>query len=283
MRLAIASGKGGTGKTTLAVNLALKASRSMKTVLADLDVEEPNGAIFIGGELKEEKTTYRYTPDWDQKNCTLCGKCTSWCAYNALIKLGDIILVMPNLCHSCYACSELCPDSALPMVPGPLGTIRRFTREKLEFTESRLVIGLEQAAPLIGQSLNYLDENFKDFDLQILDSPPGTACSMVEAVRSADFVILVTEPTPFGLHDLKLAVKTVRQLKLPFAVVINRDGIGNDELDKYLKAEGIEIWARIPHQREIAELYSRGELLFEKVKEVDHALDEVLKKLEELS
>ncbi len=282
MRLAIASGKGGTGKTTLAVNLALKASTMMKTVLADLDVEEPNGAIFVGGELQNEKTVYRHTPDWDQEKCTLCGKCTSWCAYNALIKLGDIILVMPNLCHSCYACSELCPDNALPMVASPLGTIKQYQRDELHFTESRLVIGLEQAAPLIGQSLNYLDENYNDYDLQILDSPPGTACSMLEAVRSADFVILVTEPTPFGLHDLKLAVETVRQLKLPFAVVINRDGIGNDDLDKYLKAEGIDIWARIPHQREIAELYSRGEILYDKVPVVDSALDEILKKMEEL-
>ncbi len=283
MRLAIASGKGGTGKTTLAVNLALKASGTMKTVLADLDVEEPNGSIFIGGETVDEKQVYRYTPAWDQKSCSLCGKCTSWCAYNALIKLGEIILVMPNLCHSCYACSELCPDGALPMEASPLGTIRHFSRGKLDFTESKLNIGLEQAAPLIKHSLNYLDENFKDYDLQILDSPPGTACSMMEAVRSADYVILVTEPTPFGLHDLKLAVETVRQLELPFAVVINRDGIGNDELDRYLKAEEIAVWARIPHQREIAELYSRGEILFDKVAAVDDALTEILQRLEGLS
>lgn len=275
MKLAIASGKGGTGKTTLAVNLAIKASKIMDTALIDLDVEEPNGVIFIKGKLIEEKPVFRYVPQWIQDKCSLCGKCSTWCAYNALIKLGDIILVMPNLCHSCFACSELCPEGALLMKEDSLGKISYFQKDALHFIESRIDIGLEQAAPLIGQGLDYLEENFGNFQLKIIDSPPGTACSMVAAVKTADFVLLVTEPTPFGLHDLKLAIETVRQLSLPFGVVINRDGIGNDELRNYLRNENIPIIASIPHKREIAETYSRGELLT-KIPEVDRALDEIL-------
>jgi MinD superfamily P-loop ATPase len=276
MRLAIASGKGGTGKTTLAVNLAMKAKEKQSCLLVDLDVEEPNGGIFVQGDLVAEHEARRAIPDWDAAACTLCGKCPSWCLYNALIKLGDTILVMPNLCHSCYACSEMCPASALAMKPDSLGTITHRRFEGLDFVESRLEIGLEQASPLISQSLAYIDEHLEKHDLQILDSPPGTACAMVSAVKQADFVILISEPTPFGLHDLKLAVQTVRELGIPFGAVINRDGIGNDEIYGYLKEEKIPLLAKIPHQRRIAELYSQGAMLYKEIAEIDEALEDIL-------
>jgi len=256
MRIAIASGKGGTGKTTLAVNLALKAAETMSTMLIDLDVEEPNGGIFIQAEEYNHQEVTRAIPVWDQKACNLCGQCSTWCRYNAIIKLGDTIMVMPQLCHSCYACSELCPMQALPMQEQALGVIKHFKLGQLDFIESKLNVGLEQASPLIAQSLNYVDEHFADVSLQILDSPPGTACAMVSAVKTADYVILISEPTPFG--------------------VINRDGIGNNDIYEYLNQEQIPLLAKIPHQREIAELYSRGEILYRKIPAIDQALTQIL-------
>jgi len=276
MRVAIASGKGGTGKTTLAVNLATKAAETKSTVLVDLDVEEPNGALFIGGTPIAEHNAKRAIPNWDNVQCTLCGKCTSWCKFNALLKLGEMILVMPNLCHSCFACSELCPVDALPMQDESLGRISHFRKDKLDFVESRLDIGLEQASPLIGQTLSYIDSHLPGRELQILDSPPGTACAMVSAVKNADYVILISEPTPFGLHDLRLAVETIRQLKIPFGVVINRDGIGNDDIYQYLADEEIKLIAKIPHLRRIAELYSQGAMLYQEVPQFDAALTKIL-------
>jgi MinD superfamily P-loop ATPase len=279
MRVAIASGKGGTGKTTLAVNLALLAAQDSPVLLMDLDVEEPNGGIFIQGELQSETQVYRQVPLWNQEACTLCGKCTVWCAYNALLRLGDTILVMPNMCHSCYACSELCPVQALPMQPESLGRIRHSQIGKLHFVESRLDVGLEQASPLIAQSLDFAKQHFSELPLQILDSPPGTACAMVSAVKTADYVVLISEPTPFGVHDLRLAVETVRQLGLPFGVVVNRDGIGNDEIYRYLEEEKIELLAKIPHQRQIAEIYSEGGILYSKIPELKNALEAVLRRI----
>ncbi len=283
MRIAIASGKGGTGKTTLAVNLALKAAETQTTLLMDLDVEEPNGGIFIQADDADVHKVMRAIPSWDPGACNLCGKCISWCKFNALIKLGEMILVMPPLCHSCYACSELCPMQALPMEQQSLGEIRHLKLGNLDFTESKLDVGLEQSAPLIDKTLKFADEHFAGKELQILDSPPGTACAMVSAVKTVDYVILISEPTPFGLFDLTLAVETVRQLGLPFSVVINRDGIGNNDIYKYLEDEGIPLLAKIPHQREIAEMYSRGEILYKKVPAVDEALDKILSTIRSLS
>lgn len=283
MRLAIASGKGGTGKTTLAVNLAKHLSVRQDALLVDLDVEEPNGAIFIQGDETGLSEVKRWVPDWDQQKCTLCGKCTNWCRYNALLRLGDTILVLPELCHSCHACSELCPQSALPMRDLPLGKMRTLRSGKLDFVESRLEIGVEQASPLISRTLKHIDERFSSKALQILDCPPGTSCAMVSATRTADFAILVTEPTPFGLYDLSLAVDTLRHLKVPFAVVVNRSGDHDLELQNYCATERIPIWTSIPERREIAGLYSEGRLLFDTVPEVMTALAEIEAQLERLS
>ncbi len=262
MRIAIASGKGGTGKTTLAVNLAMYAAETEETLLLDLDVEEPNSSLFVKGELIKEIQMDRAVPEWEQKACTLCGKCVSVCRFKAILKLGDRIMVLPELCHSCFACSELCPVSALPMQRKPLGVMREFTKGKLRFFESKLEIGVEQASPLIKQSLDYVDREVSGSKNQFLDCPPGTACSMISATKTADYVILITEPTPFGLHDLSLAVKTMRQLEKPIGVVVNRVGIGNEDVFSYCRDEQIDVIGTINNSRDLAELYSRGELLY---------------------
>ncbi len=275
LKVAIASGKGGTGKTTLATNLASVLSGTYKTVLADLDVEEPDSGLFIKGFLLKEETRYKLVPGWDEKKCTLCGVCQEVCNFNALMQMAGEILVFPQLCHSCHACSELCPESALPMKKQRIGTISHFRNGKMEFTESRLDVGQEQAVPLISQSLKYLEKTFSDVEFILLDSPPGTSCPVIEVAREADFVILVTEPTPFGLHDLKLAVDTMKEIRKRFAVVVNRSGSGSDEVYKYCRDENIAVIASIPDNRKIAELYARGELLLEKIPELKVSLENI--------
>jgi len=206
MKIAIASGKGGTGKTTISTNLASYIARKKKVILADLDVEEPNSGLFVNGRLIRKEDKFKQVPKWIEDNCTLCGNCQEVCNFNAVIQLGPTILVFPQLCHGCFACSELCPSSALPMVPQKMGELQHFENGKLNFVESRLEIGQEQATQLISQTNKYIDEHFSDNIVKIYDAPPGTSCPVIEATKDADFVILVTEPTPFGLHDLKLAV-----------------------------------------------------------------------------
>ncbi|MFO7829548.1 MAG: ATP-binding protein [Bacteroidales bacterium] len=272
MKIAIASGKGGTGKTTLSANLAAFLSETEFVVLADLDVEEPNSGLFIHGILEHEEVKYKMIPQWNSETCTLCGECQKNCNFHAVIQLGPQILVFPELCHSCYACSELCPTSSLPMVKQRMGELKQFSENNLSFIESRLDIGQEQAVPLIGQTIQYIKEKFPDNTLKIYDAPPGTSCPVIEATKDADFIILITEPTPFGLHDLKLAVETVQELNKPFAVVVNRYGLGDDKVLDYCKENEIPIIAKIPNQREIAEIYSRGELIYKQVPEFKEEL-----------
>ncbi|WP_319477797.1 ATP-binding protein [Marispirochaeta aestuarii] len=275
MKIAIASGKGGTGKTTLSVNLASYLAQKRPVVLTDLDVEEPNSGLFLHGRLEDSREMHRMVPSWESNNCTLCGLCQQVCNFNAVIKMGDRVMVFPELCHGCYACSELCPAGSLPMVPVKMGEIRRYRVDGVDFIDSRLDIGQEQAVPLIAQTLNYVDECFPEDVCKIYDSPPGTSCPVIEAVKDADCVLLVTEPTPFGLNDLKLAVETVRGLKKRFAVVINREGLGNADVRSFCTAQKIDIIAGFPNRREIAEKYSRGELLYQDLPEVARELERI--------
>ena len=275
-KLAIASGKGGTGKTTLSTNLAAYIAEREEVVLVDLDVEEPNSGLFFDGTLVHEEDNHNMTPNWDASKCTLCGLCQEVCNFNAIIKLGTSIMVYPKLCHSCYACSELCPVSALPMEPTKIGVLRDFQCGKLHYVESRLNIGEEQAVSSIAKTKKYVAEKYPHVSMAIFDSPPGTSCPVLEATKDADYVILVTEPTPFGFHDLKLAVETMQELNKPFGVVVNRYGIGNDEVVNYCKAEGIDILAKIPNSRQIAELYSKGHLIYPAFLEVKNALSSIL-------
>lgn len=272
-KLAIASGKGGTGKTTLATNLSAMIAEREEVVLVDLDVEEPNSGLFFSGELIHEENNESMIPLWDEHPCTFCGICQQVCNYHAVMQLGKSIIVFQELCHSCYACSELCPAGALPMVPRKTGILRDFQTGNLHFIESRLDIGEEQAVPSIAKAKQYCLDNYGHIGMVIFDSPPGTSCPMIEATKDADLVILVTEPTPFGLHDLTLAVETVRMLNKRFGVVINRDGIGDDAVIHYCQQETIPIVAKIPNNRKIAELYSSGKLIYREIPEVREALD----------
>lgn len=272
MKIAIASGKGGTGKTTLATNLTAFIAETEKIVLADLDVEEPNSGLFLNGKLISEEIKYKMIPEWDENSCTLCGLCQKNCNFHAVIQLASQILVFPELCHSCFACSELCPVGALPMVKKRMGMLKQFETENFSFIESRLDIGQEQAVPLIGQTIEYIDTVFSSDILKIFDSPPGTSCPVIETTKNADLVILVTEPTPFGFHDLKLAIETMIKLGKPFGVVINRFGIGNNDVLDYCKNNNIPILAKIPNSRKVAELYSQGKLIYTDVPEVKNQL-----------
>ena len=275
MKIAIASGKGGTGKTTLSTNLALFLSEEMEVVLTDLDVEEPNSSLFLKGELVKKEDKFKMIPEWIEDKCDACGICQSVCKYNAVLQFGDFISVLPELCHSCYACSELCPQDALPMVQKKMGELTHKSSGQLSFVESRLVIGEEQAVPLIKQTNKYIKQNFPNAKVQIFDSPPGTSCPVIEATKDVDFVILITEPTPFGFHDLKLAVETMREMKKEFAVIINRYGIGNDNVINYCINNGIEIIAKFNNDRRVAELYSKGELLYKHIPEFARELEKV--------
>lgn len=275
MKIAIASGKGGTGKTTLATNLANYLAEKSEVVLVDLDVEEPNSGLFIKSTPVREEEKFKMIPEWHPDDCTLCGLCQEVCNFHAVIKLGTQVMVFPELCHSCYACTELCPTNSLPMKPEKMGTLRHLQKDRLSFVESRLDIGQEQAVPLIAQTHDYIDDNFPAESIKLYDSPPGTSCPVIEATKDVDFIILVTEPTPFGLHDLKLAVETMRALKKEFGVVVNRYGIGNDDVFDYCQAENIAVLAKIPNDRKIAELYSRGELLYPTVPAVKEELKKI--------
>ena len=280
MKIAIASGKGGTGKTTLSTNLASFLSQTNKVVLTDLDVEEPNSALFLKTELIHEEDKFKMIPEWNKTDCTLCGNCQDVCNYHAVIKVVDMIMVFPELCHSCYACSELCPTNSLPMIAKKMGELKHFKTDTFDFVESRLTIGEEQAVPLIKQTLKYIDEKFSDKNIiKLYDSPPGTSCPVMEATKDADFVILITEPTPFGYNDLVLAIETMQELKKDFGVVINRYGLGNKDIEKYCDKYNIPILAKIPNKREIAELYSKGELLWDKIPEVKEELSKIVSHL----
>ena len=272
MKIAIASGKGGTGKTTLATNLAAYLSDERDVILADLDVEEPNSGLFIKGEKLLEETKYKMIPGWVERDCTFCGICQEVCNFNAVLNLGTQVLIYPELCHSCYACSELCPTAALPMKEQRMGVLSHYRNGRINFVESHLDIGQEQAVPLIQQTLSYIEQINRSESIIILDSPPGTSCPVIEATKDADRVILITEPTPFGLHDLKLAVETMKILKKEFVVVINRFGTGNSDVEEYCHENMIRIIAFIPDSRQVAEFYSRGELVYDKMNDFREAL-----------
>ncbi len=275
MKIAIASGKGGTGKTTISTNLSAYLAETMPVVLTDLDVEEPNSGLFINLDLIHREDKVKMIPNWINNACTFCGDCKNHCNFNAILNLGIEIVVFPELCHSCYACSELCPTQSLPMIAKKMGDLKHYKTNDFHFVESRLLIGEEQAVPLIGQTIKYVDDTFSDKYLKIYDSPPGTACPVIEVTKHADLIILVTEPTPFGLHDLRLAVEITRKMSKKAVVVINRYGIGDTKTEDFCKKEQIPIIAKIPNSRKIAEIYSKGDLVYKQVPEFKNALIDI--------
>jgi MinD superfamily P-loop ATPase len=259
MIVSVASGKGGTGKTLVATSLALSLSDNYKVQLLDCDVEEPNANILLHLVLNQSQPVYIPIPKVDETKCTYCGKCAEVCAYNAIAVLKEKVLVFSELCHGCGACSYLCPESAITEEGREMGVVERGDSGNLELIQGKLNVGEAMAPPVIREVKKYIDPA----NIVIIDVPPGTSCPVVEAVKGSEFCLLVTEPTPFGLNDLSLAVEVVRKLDISCGVVINRVGVGNQEVEQYCQREGIPILLRIPLDRNIAMLYSQGIPLIE--------------------
>lgn len=255
MILAIASGKGGTGKTLLSVNMAKVIGEGVH--LIDCDVEEPNDHLFLPGEVYEEKVVGIPIPKVDETLCDGCGECGRFCEYHAIASFGTTPLIFPELCHGCGGCVRICPKKAIHEVENRVGVIRRSQINGITLTQGILDVGSPMATPLI----RALRQHQKEKNITLLDSPPGTSCPVIATIHGVDYTILVTEPTPFGLHDLSLAVEMVRHLHIPFGVVINRVGVGDDRVHRYCREENIPILLEIPDDRRIAEVYSRGELV----------------------
>jgi MinD superfamily P-loop ATPase len=255
MRIAVASGKGGTGKTTIATNLACSIARTGKTVqYLDCDVEEPNGHIFLKPDIGETQNVTIGVPEVDTGLCDGCGECGRLCQYSAIICLKDTVMTFEQLCHSCGGCMAVCPQDAIKEKQRRIGIAEFGTANGIYFGAGKLDIGAIQSPALI----KHVKRKAINNGTVIIDVPPGTSCPVIEAVRDSDLVLLVTEPTPFGLNDLELAVEMARELKLPFAIVINRCDIGDDQVVRYCEQQDIEIFLEIPNDRLVAEAYSQG-------------------------
>jgi MinD superfamily P-loop ATPase len=274
MIVTVASGKGGTGKTTVATSLALAAAEGDGGVLhgedngrvglLDCDVEEPNAHLFLRPTIEERQEVGVLTPVVDEGRCLVyqgssqCRRCAEACAYHAIAVLGRQVLIFPELCHGCGSCTMLCPAGAIREEMRVTGVVETGLAGRVAFGQGTLNVGEAMAVPVIRALKKQIGETAGDH-LIVLDAPPGTSCPVVECLRGADYALLVTEPTPFGLHDLVLAVEVARgELGMPVGVVINRDGVGDDGVDRYCRQERIPILMRIPLDRRIAEACSEG-------------------------
>jgi len=278
--ISVASGKGGTGKTLVATSLALTLKDRDRVQLLDCDVEEPNDHVFMKPTIVQSEVVSIPVPKVDENKCTYCGKCAEVCAYNAIAVPGKHVLVFPELCHGCGACVYLCPEKALSEERKEIGVMESGHSDGIDFAHGKLAIGEAMAPPIIRQVKAQANHD----GTVIIDVSPGTSCPVVEAVKDSDFCLLVTEPTPFGLNDLVLAVETVRALNIPCGVVLNRVGVGDNKVEEYCRKENIPILLTIPLDTEIARFYSKGvtlvagmpqwkesfSKLFDKIREIVH-------------
>jgi len=278
MIISVASGKGGTGKTTVATNMAVSMGSGVR--LLDCDVEEPNAHLFVYPKIAKSETVFATVPEIDKDKCTLCRKCADICRFKVIAIAGQTILTFPELCHSCGGCFAVCPEEgAITETGRELGLLEQGVFDAGEFAHGRMRVGEAMSPPLIKSVRDLI----KPDKINIIDAPPGTSCPVIAAMKDTDFVLMVTEPTPFGLHDLKLAVEAVKLLGIPCGLVINRSDLGNDEVKQYARTEGLPILMEIPFDRKIAEAYSRGTLLVEAIPGWKSKFQELFSSIERLS
>jgi len=251
MIVAVASGKGGTGKTSVAVNMALSVDNVQ---LLDCDVEEPNAYLFLKPKINKTQVVNVSVPVVNEKSCNRCGKCADFCQYNALFVGTDKVLVFPDLCHSCGGCVLVCPAEAIKEEPYRIGALKQGSSEDMELVYGELDVQKPMAVPIIAEVKRQIREGKN----VIVDSPPGTSCPVIQTIKGSDFCVLVTEPTPFGLHDLKIIVQVLENLNIPFGVVVNRAGAGDKKVHEFCREKNIPVLMEIPYDKRIAELYSRG-------------------------
>jgi MinD superfamily P-loop ATPase len=255
MIISVASGKGGTGKTTVATNLAYSIGNNVQ--ILDCDVEEPNAHLFLNPKIERTDTVYVPVPKIDDAKCTYCRKCSEICRFRAIAVVGETILTFPELCHSCGGCEQVCPENAITETGREIGETEKGYIDAIDFVNGRLRVGEAMSPPLIKKVRSFVQAD----KINIIDAPPGTSCPVIAAMKDTDFVLMVTEPTPFGLHDLKLAVEAVKMLGIPHGLVINRSDMGDDSVTAYAEKENIPILMEIPFDRSIAEAYSKGLLI----------------------
>lgn len=272
LRIAVASGKGGTGKTTVAVSLALSlieppptATSQPQVAFLDCDVEGPNAHLYLRPIFDRREDVVILVPEVDASKCTVCGKCAEVCQYHAILVLGTTPLVFPHLCHGCGSCAQICPENAISEQPHPIGVVEAgITPHGIFFARGMLQAGEPLATPIIRRLKQWaIPPSTSSHSVIIFDAPPGTSCPVVETARGADFLLLVTEPTPFGLHDLRLAAQVAGELGIPAGVVINRDGIGDESVASFCASAGLPILMRIPFQRAISEGIAQGRALLD--------------------
>lgn len=275
MIVSIASGKGGTGKTLVATSLALSLEEQVQ--LLDCDVEEPNDHVFLKPVITARESVYVAVPVVDEEKCTHCGVCSEVCAYHAIAAMKNMVLVFPELCHGCGACSYLCPDDAISAVGREVGVVEIGYSNGIQFVHGELNVGEAMPTPVIRKVKEHIDHQ----STVLIDVSPGTSCPVVESIKGSDFCLLVTEPTPFGLNDLALAVEVVRKLDILCGVVLNRAGVGDGNVEKYCQKESIPILLTIPLEIEIARYYSRGIPLIEGIPEWRGHFIELFDKIKE--
>ena len=255
MIISVASGKGGTGKTTVSTNLALSFGSGVQ--LLDCDVEQPNAHLFLHPSFDRTESVTTPVPEIDMDKCTLCGKCGDICEFKAIVVVGETVLPFEELCHSCGGCMAVCPEGAITEKGRKLGILEKGHCNGVEFIHGKLRVGEAMSPPLIQKVLSCTNPAIPT----IVDAPPGTSCPVIETMKPADFILLVTEPTPFGLHDLKLAVGAARILNIPCGLVINRCDVGDEKVKAYAANENLRILMEIPFDRRSAEAYSRGDMI----------------------